>query len=380
MIKKHYYKIITLAIVLIITLGLAFSKSIGRESKKEVYKTSIITKGDGRSYINVEGKIEANDTKQIFVDKKLKVKEVFVKEGDYVEKGKILMTFDETERNKVKRNLELENLNLAKLKRDEIVEKELYKLGGSSTNFIKSLEENIRKVEIEIEGYEEELEKTSEKIISPVSGTIASLTAQENYLVDTDSSLLEISDLSDVKIILEVPEYDLKNIVVGQKLIVKPEVFQKKRSFKGEILKISRISKKSSITSENIVEVEVKLYEKIPYIVPGFKISGTIFFDNSKDKIMIPKTSLLIDEEKNYFVYSYKNGVIKKQIIKMKITEGDSAIVISGLEEGVEILINPTEKLKEGDKVERQISEVKRGNKERSEGKGESDDNRSEKS
>ena len=39
----------------------------------------------------------------------------------------------------------------------------------------------------------EDLAKTAEKILSPVSGTITSLTAQENYLVDTDSPLMEIA-------------------------------------------------------------------------------------------------------------------------------------------------------------------------------------------
>ena len=63
----------------------------------------------------------------------------------------------------------------------------------------------------------EDLAKTAEKIESPVSGTITSLTAQENYLVDTNSPLLEIADLSDIKIVLEVAEYDVKDIKLGQR-------------------------------------------------------------------------------------------------------------------------------------------------------------------
>ena len=54
---------------------------------------------------------------------------VFVQEGDFIEKGQLLMTFDETERNNIERNLEREKLALSKLKRDYNVEKELYKIG-----------------------------------------------------------------------------------------------------------------------------------------------------------------------------------------------------------------------------------------------------------
>ena len=96
-----------------------------------------------------------------------------------MEKGQILMTFDETERNNTMRKLERERLALAKLKRDIKVERELNKIGGSSDNAVKELNEEIRKIEINIEEYMEDLSKTAERIESPVSGTITSLTAQE---------------------------------------------------------------------------------------------------------------------------------------------------------------------------------------------------------
>ena len=156
------------------------------------------------------------------------------------------MTFDETERNNIERNLEREKLALSKLKRDYNVEKELYKIGGSSANSVKELEEEIRKVEINIEEYEEDLAKTAEKILSPVSGTITSLTAQENYLVDTDSPLMEIADLSDIKIVLEVPEYDDQVVMIETELGL--------LTVKGQNL---RINKLSIDTSEVIVEGEV---------------------------------------------------------------------------------------------------------------------------
>lgn len=197
------------------------------------YRLLRVSKGTGKGYIDVDGNVEANDTKKVFVDKKLKVDEVFVQQGDYVEKGQLLMTFDETERNNIMRKLEREKLSLAKLKRNLLVEKELNKIGGSSDNYVKDLEEEVRKSEINIEEYMEDLAKTAEKIESPVSGTITSLTAQENYLVDTDSPLLEIADLSDIKIVLEVAEYDVRDIKLGQSLIIKPEVFEKKNLLQG---------------------------------------------------------------------------------------------------------------------------------------------------
>ena len=340
-------------IAIILGLGSVIYKSSfsKKNSVTEYYRLMRVSKGSGKGYIDVQGNVEANDSKKVFVDKKLKVDKVFVQEGDYVEKGQLLMTFDETERNNIMRKLEREQLSLAKLKRNLLVEKELNKIGGSSTNYVKDLEEEVRKSEINIEEYMEDLAKTAEKIESPVSGTITSLTAQENYLVDTDSPLLEIADLSDIKIVLEVAEYDVKDIKLGQNLIIKPEVFEKKESFTGIITKISRISKVSTITSENVLEVEVKPNEDIPYIVPGFKVSAVIYLDRDDENIMIPKTALLEDRKRYYVFVCDDFGTITQRFVDIKGTKGNKFVIDKGLEVGEEILVSPTQNLKSGDKI-----------------------------
>ena len=347
-------KIIAVIAVLVLCAGgFIYKNSHGKKTPANEYKLMRVSKGAGKGYIDVDGNVEANDTKKVFVDKKLKVDKVFVQEGDYVEKGDLLMTFDETERNNIMRKLEREQLSLAKLKRNLLVEKELHKIGGSSANYVKELEEEVRKSEINIEEYMEDLAKTAEKIESPVSGTITSLTAQENYLVDTVAPLREIADLSDIKIVLEVAEYDVKDIKLGQGLIIKPEVFEKKESFSGVITKISRISKVSTTTSENVLEVEVKPNEVIPYIVPGFKVSAVIYLDRENENIMIPKTALLEDRKRYYVFVCDDFGNITQRFVEVENAKGDKVVGKKGLEVGEEILITPNQNLKSGDKIKK---------------------------
>ena len=346
--KKLDIKIVLLIILIVIVAGVEFIRyRTTIDTKKDIstYAALRVKDNGGRGYIEADGNVAANDTKKVFVDKKLKVDEVFIQEGDYVEKGQLLMTFDETERNNTMRKLERERLALAKLKRDIKVERELNKIGGSSDNAVKELNEEIRKIEINIEEYMEDLSKTAEKIESPVSGTITSLTAQENYLVDTDSPLMEIADLSDIKIVLEVPEYDVKDIELGQKLMIKPEVFEKKKSYPGVITKVSET------TSEKVLEVEVKPDEAIPYIVPGFKVSAVIYLEQRDSGILIPKTAILEEAGKYYVFVSSDDGVLSKRIIEIENIKGDDIVVKNGLKAGENILITPDENLKEGSKV-----------------------------
>lgn len=327
---------------------IACGKDESKNSDSTKYRVDTAQVGKASGYINVDGNIEANDTKKVFVDKKLKVKEVFVQEGDYVEKDQLLMTFDETERNNIKRNLEKEMLALSKLKRDYKVEKELNKIGGSSDNYVKDLNEQIRTKELTIESLEEDLEKTAESIKSPVSGTITTLTAQENYSVNTDEPLMEIADLSDMKIVLEVPEYDVKNIKLGQSLIIKPEVFEKKKSYNGKVTKISKISKVSEETSENVLEVEVSPEEKIPYIVPGFKVSSTIYLNSGEDGLIIPKTAMLYKDGKYVAFIVDKDRKISERNIEFQEVKGNYVKVISGISNGERYLVAPKNSLSTG--------------------------------
>lgn len=356
--KKIDYKLIIGGLIIVGVLGFEFIRYSNSKKIKEnltTYSAMVVGTTNGKGYIEVNGNVEVNDTKKVFVDKKLKVDEVFIQEGDYVEKGQLLMTFDETERNNIMRNLERERLTLTKLKRDYLIEKELNKIGGSSNNSVTELEEEIRRTEINIEEYMEDLAKTAEKIESPVSGTITSLTAQENYLVDTDSPLMEIADLSDIKIVLEVPEYDVKNIYLGQKIALKPEVFEKKKAFSGKITKISKISEVSEVTSENVLKAEVKPDEVIPFIVPGFKVVATVYLDTKKEEIIIPKSAVL-EENGNYLVVCVdKDGIVSKKTIEITNMEGDNLIVSKGLDGNETILITPDSSLKVGDKVIVQI-------------------------
>ncbi|MGL5357391.1 MAG: efflux RND transporter periplasmic adaptor subunit [Cetobacterium sp.] len=346
--KKKYL------ILTIFTIALGLSGCGGKKTGADSTITYDVEKAKmdkGNGFIDVDGSVEANDTKKIFVDKKLKVKDVLVQEGDFVEKGALLMTFDETERNNIKRNLEKEKINLSKLKRNYTVQKELNKIGGSSNNSVKELAEEIRTSEITIDFYNEDLEKTAEKIESPVSGTITTLFAQENYSVNTDEPLLELADLSDIKIILEVPEYEVKDISLNQKLIIKPEVFEKKISYPGVITKISRVSQVSKTTSENVLEVEVKPTENIPHIVPGFKVSSRIYLGEEEPGIIVASTALLFENEE-YFVYkSDEAGKITKTGVQFINMKGDKVVITKGLNAGELFLLNPKNSLKSGDIV-----------------------------
>ena len=346
---KGKLKFVILLLVLIFILFYYFTH---RGKKEEVYVDEYsymkVEQTDEIGTINLNGYVKANNPIGIFVDKKLKVKEVFIKNGDFVEKGQILMTFDDDETNKLNRSIEKERINLQKIQRDLNTTRELYKLGGASKDEVRNLEDSARITQLNIDEYVEVLSKTATEVRSPVDGVVSNLKAQENYLVDTDSSLLEIIDADDLRIIVEIPEYNTQTVKLGQSIKVRQDISDDDKVYDGEITKISRLSTTSSMTGENVLEAEVKTNETIPNLVPGFKIKAVLQLKSDVKNIIIPKIALQ-NEEGKYFVYTLDDkNTIRKKIITIKNIVGDNIIVLSGLNPEEEIVLTPDNRLRDG--------------------------------
>ena len=347
---KGKLKFIIILLILII-LGLAYYFSRANSKEKiytQDYSYMEVKKTDEIGTLNLNGYIKANNPIGIFVDKKLKVKEVFIKNGDFVEKGQILMTFDDDEANKLNRNIEKERINLEKIQRDLKTTRELYKLGGASRDEVRNLEDNARVSQLNIDEYTEVLNKTATEVRSPVDGVVSNLKAQENYLVDTDSSLLEIIDSNDLRIIVEIPEYNTQSVKLGQSVKVRQDISDNDKVYDGEITKISRLSTTSSLTSESVLEADVKTKEVIPNLVPGFKIKAVLQLKSDEKNIIIPKIALQSENGK-YFVFTIdtKNTVKRKEVTVKNIV-GDNIIVTSGLNVGEILIITPDNRLSDG--------------------------------
>jgi len=96
----------------------------------------------------------------------------------------------------------------------------------------------------------------------------------------------------------------------------------------------------------------VKPDEPIADIVPGFKVSASIYLD-SGEGLNIPKTALL-EGDGGYYVYvvDQKSGVISKKSISISdVRKGDDVEVKEGLSLGEAVLVAPNENMRDGEKI-----------------------------
>lgn len=342
-----------------------FYKNKNNESSLPAYIAYEVKVSDFENYIEAEGKVEAKNTRKMFVDKALKVKELFFDVGDFIKEGELIMTFDEEERNKLLRNIERENLDLKLLQRDLVHLKELYNLGGSTKVDIEDLNVNIRKKEINLAEYQEELDKTVQEIRSPFEGTIISMIAEENYRVKTETELFEITDLSEIIIKALVPEYDIRNIKLGQSVRIKPEVFEKQRTFMGKVSKIANLSTNSSnsSTNESYIEVEIEIFNISKQLLPGFNANVEIIYQSQENAMFVPRSAVINQNNKNYVFVIDENNSVTLQEVELGITNKENIEIIKGLENKEKIVSNPDKTLKEGTKIEITKASIKNSTK-----------------
>lgn len=219
-----------------------FMGNSGRDSKDRVYvqKVSVIMGSATGVQNRYSGVVQPQKTVEVKADSERSIKEVLVEEGDMVEEGTPLFTYDveELELELEQGNLELDNqdieINNYKSQIQEL-EKERNAAAEASkfeyTTQIQTIETQIKKAEFEKSSKQLELDKLQKRIddsqvISKASGMIKSINDDESQSMDESGSSAFITILStgEYRIQGSVNEQNVGMISSGAEVIVRSRV------------------------------------------------------------------------------------------------------------------------------------------------------------
>lgn len=222
-------------------LWFALSGSSASDSDNIVYVTSVETL---TSYSNANGVlnrfagvVETQEKLEIQPDSEKTIKEIFVEEGDEVEVGTPLFTYDteSDKENLEKAKLELERIdNSIANKTSEIAVLEKEKKNASSdekldyTIQIQSAQMELKQSEYEKKSKQVEIQKLEESIenaevTSELAGVVKSInegTSQESYYYGESQAFMEIIAMGDFRIKGKINEQNMGSIIPGQEVIV----------------------------------------------------------------------------------------------------------------------------------------------------------------
>lgn len=156
----------------------------------------------------------------------------------------------------------------------------------------------------------------------------------------------------------ELSEYNLANLSVGQEVTFTSKVYQDK-SWTGKISYISDYPKNNGEAASTAVAAGGNSGSKYPYTIDvtseigdlkqGFSVSVEV--KNKSKAILVPLTSVVTENDKNYVWVLDEQKKAKKVEVGLGNADADNQEITSGLTNGVKVISNPTSSLEEGKEV-----------------------------
>jgi RND family efflux transporter MFP subunit len=295
-------------------------------------------------YIDLRGRVDAEDISYV-TPRGMggQVKEIFVKEGDVVKKGQMLLKLDDAIMRQsyqaAKKQLEALRTQVAFTK--EIYERQnnLWKKGIGSEVQLLSAKSNTEALQHQLTAAEEQVKVANEQlqtssVTSDVDGTIETMMVRRGELF-AGMGQIKIVNTNRLKVVANVPETYISRVKKGT--MVEIQIPETKQSFKSTVQFVGQ-------TIENtqrgfLIEAAIPANQSLK---PNQTVVVKIQDYASDRAITIPINTLQSDETNKYVYVMEKQGngksIAKRTIITLGESYGDQVEVLSGLT-GSEMLI-----------------------------------------
>ena len=349
-------------------------------AKDETAKIVLAKEGSVASSVLLSGSVTAQNEQYIYYDaSKGDLDEVLVSVGDQVSEGQALVKYSSTEaqaaydaasRAVAKANRHINELNesrntaaatpsLPQAGLEGATGQAPAQSSGSATAAIDSQISDARDVRADAEA---QLEKAQAQlnaatVLSTVEGTIVEVNRNVSKSPTGNSQVLvHIVSNDNLQVKGELSEYNLANLSVGQEVTFTSKVYPDK-TWNGKISYISNYPKNNSEASSSLTGSNTG--SKYPYTVDvtseigdlkqGFTVSVEV--KSTSKALIVPITSVVMEEEKNYVWILDENQKAKKVEVGLGNADAENQEITSGLTDGAKVISNPTASLQEGKEV-----------------------------
>ena len=390
----------TLRIVLVITVLVVILAVIGKKAgwfgKAETFEVAV-EKGEKRTIvetITANGKIQPETEVKISPDVSGEIVDLFVKEGEYVEEGKLLLKIKPdiyvSMRNRVRASLNSAKARLSQVEAQYVQSKlsyernkklweqqtisesdyesaeASYKMAEADLNAAKY---SVKSAEASLKEAEENLRKTS--IYAPMAGTISTLLIEKGErVVGTEmmsgTELMRVADLSRMEVIVEVNENDIIRVLTGDTAIVEVDAYMD-QDFKGLVTEIANSATTTGMATDQVTSFNVKIlllqesYQNLldetpnPFR-PGMSATVDIQTETKYDIMTIPiqavttrldtigqeQTDLVVaDKDPDVVVFKVIDDYVMSQIVETGIQDNNYIEILSGLSLEDDVVIAP---------------------------------------
>lgn len=282
----------------------------------------------------------------------------YVNDGDFAKKGELLARLDSEkyDLDVQKAKLELQDAAVKNSRAKSYFERisKLYKAGGISYNDWEAaqtdLKSSINNIEISKDNLKIALKQEGyTKIFAPYDGYVIKAYKDPYQYAEAGENVFYFQGLNGLEARIFVSEFDINNIEVGEKVLIKSDTSLNK-TYEGKIK-----SKINSSLDKGSYEIRVSVKDDKNELLDGMSITALIGEVKENKKIYIPLLAVVSEKDKK-FVYilnktSENTGILTKKEVQTGEIIKDKILIVSGLNGGETIVTEGTNKVMDGIKV-----------------------------
>ena len=282
-----------------------------QEVEAKVYESTFT------STIDLSGYVEPNDIQNVILRATGTVTDVFVKEGDMVKKGDVLIAIDDTSQKYDVANLE------AELERAQLT--------GS--------EREVALTELQLQSAQNRLDYT--KAYANFDGVVAEVNISKGDYFDAGSSAMTIIDRSLLKATVEIDEIDMQYLQLGQIATLYFDSYPAS-SVEAEVTYIPMLGRYTN-QGIGVMDVELTIADPPPQIAPGFTFEGTIASEGETTLVLLPQSAVTSTRGTSYVTKKLADGTTTTVPVTVKyLGEGISQLLSGDLKVGDTLIVKKT--------------------------------------
>ena len=379
--KWQLYTAIGVASAIVIgAAGILIFRQPSQSAVKEETSHIVTAKeGSVASSVLLSGTVTAKNEQYVYFDaSKGDLDEILVSVGDKVEEGQVLVkyssadaqaAYDAADRAVAKADRHIEELNKARENASAApaspqvpTEAGLPEQAQAATSSVSSIDSQISDAKDNRADAVAQLNKAQAQldaatVLSTLEGTVVEVNRNVSKSPTGNSQVVvHVVSNENLQVKGELSEYNLANLSVGQEVTFTSKVYQDK-SWTGKISYISDYPKNNGEAANAALGGNTG--SKYPYTVDvtsdigelkqGFSVSVEV--KNKSKAILVPLTSVVTENDKNYVWLLDDQKKAKKVEVTLGNADADNQEITSGLTDGAKVISNPTSSLEEGKEV-----------------------------
>jgi membrane fusion protein (multidrug efflux system) len=309
------------------------------DSAKTTNVSSIVLKpSDFTNYVQVQGKIDAQDNVTAYPQSPGTITALYVKVGQHVSRGQVLAQLDAS----------VLNQNIAQAETQVALNKTLFERQknlwdqkiGTEVQFLQAqtvLQSSIKQVA--------SLRKQANmyRITSPINGSIDQMDLKLGQVAQPGSTGIRIVNADMLKVKADVPESYAGSVNTGNAVkILIPDANDSLTT------KVTFAAKVIDPTSRSFgVEIKLPVRKTLrPNMTAVIQIANY-----SKSNTIVAPVKAIQKSEAGDYVFVNNNGIAKRVNVKVGTTYGGQSEILSGLKSGDELVTEGATEIEDGDKI-----------------------------